>query len=262
MRQLIPILTLLGICSPAHAFPQRTASSNELAISVSGYRYEEPNFMSLQGLKNGLDLRFTQAQLAQPTFIREEFRFAAGTVDYQSKDTGSHNSEPDWYFEGRILTGSDWFLGNAVISTYTGLGYRFLLNDGRGLSTTNAAGYRRESNYLYLPLGILYRIESTDVAQWTGVVEYDHLLAGNQFTRLSDAGLGYADLNSKQDKGYGVKLRLTYSTTDWFFGPYLHYWDIADSRIDVIYKNGLPAGYGVEPKNRTTEFGFEFGRPF
>jgi hypothetical protein len=218
--------------------------------------------MSLQGLKGGFDLRMTKAYPARHTFLRGELRYAGGTVNYTSNRTGSSSGEPDWYIEGRALIGNDWLLKSATLSSYVGLGYRFLMNDGRGLTSTGYAGYRRQSTYIYLPAGFIYRTALRSGNKMLGLIEYDHLLSGNQFTKLSDVTPSYSDLDSKQTDGYGVKLRLSYVTPRWSFGPYLHYWNIADSAINPTYRNGVLNGYGLEPHNKTTEIGIELSRPF
>ncbi len=251
----------LMIGAPAIA-SSATQRSNELAISLGHYHYEEPGLMALNGWKSGIDLRFTRPIPGRRLFLRGEFRYAVGRVDYTSKDTGSSNGEPDWYLEGRMLIGNDWSLQRGTLAPYIGLGYRFLLNDGRGLSTTGSAGYRRESNYIYLPAGISYRTPLSGSNELSGSIEYDHLLSGNQFTRLSDASASYSDLNSKQTDGYGIKMRLRYVTPRWSIGPYLHYWNIADSAYTPIYLNGVLRGYGLEPYNKTLEIGLELSQPF
>lgn len=262
LRRLPLLASLCALAlSTAHAAPLSTPNSNEIAISLGSYRYEEPGVMSLQGIKTGIDLRMTRSNENQRVFFRTELRYAAGTVDYSSIKTGSASGEPDWYFEGRLLAGSDHPQAHALFSTYVGLGYRFLFNDGRGLTTTNAAGYRRESNYFYLPLGFTYLSDLRNGNTLKTMLEYDHLLSGHQLSRLSDTGLGYPDLNNQQNSGYGVKLRLTYATREWSLGPYLHYWNIAASEPVYFQRNGSSYS-GVEPKNKTTEFGIEFARPF
>lgn len=255
-------LSFMCMTSTSSAAGKSTETGNELAISLGLYRYEEPGLMSLQGLKSGFDLRTTKAYPARRTYLRGELRYAGGTVDYNSNGSGSSNREPDWYFEGRALIGRDWLLRTATVSSYLGLGYRFLFNDGRGITSTGAAGYRRESTYIYLPVGVIFRNELQSGNEMVSSLEYDHLLSGSQFTKLSDTGLGYSDLNSKQTDGYGVKLRFSYVTKEWSAGPYLHYWNIADSSTDPIYRNGILDGYGTEPQNKTTEIGFELRRPF
>jgi len=260
MKRICILPFLLSSLSAA-SVPLATESGNELALSLGSYRYEEPGLMSLAGMKSGLNLQTTAAYPGRRTFLRGELRLALGRVNYRSNDTGSHDGEPDGYLEGRALIGNDWPLASALLSTYTGLGYRFLYNDGRGVTSTGDAGYRRESNYLYLPLGILLQTAWQEGTLRTRI-EYDHLLVGNQYTRLSDAGLGLSDVSSKQGSGRGFKLQLSYMTAEWFAGPYLHYWDIADSAVTPLYQYGVLVGYGLEPYNRTTEIGFEFGRPF
>lgn len=258
--------TLVAFCitlpSLSWGAPTSTVSGNELAISLSSYRYEEPGLMSLQGMKTGIDLRMTRDAARKGSFFRTELRYAGGMVDYNSKDTGSMQGEPDWYVEARLLFGNDHPQARALLSSYIGLGYRFLLNDGRGISTTNAAGYRRESNYLYLPIGITHISDLRDGATLKLMLEYDHLLSGHQFSRLSDTGLGYTDLNNKQSSGYGIKARLTYTTREWSAGPYIHYWNIAASESQPLYRYGSYVGYGIEPNNKTSELGIEFSRPF
>ncbi len=254
-------LLILLSCTSAHASGP-TQSGSEFGVSLGSYRYEEPGLMSLQGLKGGFDLRITRTHFDRHTFLRGELRYAGGTVDYTSNGTGSSSGEPDWYFEGRALIGNDWLLKSATLSSYAGLGYRFLFNDGRGITSTGAGGYRRQSNYIYFPAGFIYRTALRNGNEISGLVEYDHLLSGNQFTKLSDTGLGYSDLDSKQTDGYGVKLRLSYATPRWSAGPYLHYWNIAESAHNTIVRYGLPtASTGWEPHNTTMEVGLQFSRP-
>ncbi|MDD2929190.1 MAG: hypothetical protein PHY50_05130 [Sideroxydans sp.] len=257
----IALLSITTV-SPSLAAGNPTETGNELAISLGFYRYEEPGLMSLQGIKSGFDLRTTKAYPARHTFLRGELRYAGGTVDYNSNSTGSSSGEPDWYFEGRALIGNDWLLKESTVSVYTGFGYRFLFNDGRGITSTGAAGYRRESTYFYLPVGVSFRTGLSSGHEMIGSFEYDHLLSGNQFTKLSDTGLGYSDLSNKQTDGYGMKLRISYVTAEWSAGPYLHYWNIAESSADPIYRYGVLNGSGVEPYNKTTEIGLELRRPF
>lgn len=132
-------LLILLSCTSAHASGP-TQSGSEFGVSLGSYRYEEPGLMSLQGLKGGFDLRITRTHFDRHTFLRGELRYAGGTVDYTSNGTGSSSGEPDWYFEGRALIGNDWLLKSATLSSYAGLGYRFLFNDGRGITSTGPAG--------------------------------------------------------------------------------------------------------------------------
>jgi hypothetical protein len=134
-----------------------TQSGNDIGLSLSAYRYQEPSVMSSKGAKIGADFRMTTA-IQNDVFLRGELRSAFGTVDYTG--SGNMSGQPDWYFETRGLLGKDWVFNESGLTAYAGLGYRYLFNDARGISCTATQcylGYRRESNYVYLPVGIIHR---------------------------------------------------------------------------------------------------------
>ena len=233
----------------------KTRSVNEIGLSLSSYQYHEPGLMSLSGFKMGLDLGITKST-QEGRFIRGDLRLAGGTVDYNSNGTGSANGEPDLYVETRGLIGTDRMLSGAVLSPYIGLGYRYLYNDARGISSSGAAGYRRESNYYYLPIGAIYRVALHDQARWISTLEYDYLLAGKQVSHLSDVP-GYSDITNHQNSGYGLKLGIMYQQDKWMVGPCVNYWNISES--EVVYAGNT--GW-VEPANNTIEFGLKFAQQF
>lgn len=246
------------------ALPLNTESGNEISASIGSYRYKEPGLMSLEGYKLGINLEATRT-LPDENFVRGDVRFAFGPVDYNSYSTGSAMGNPSLYIEARGLVGGDWEGENAALALYTGIGYRYLFHDGRGISCTiNECffGYRRESNYLYLPVGVIHRSALEEDARLVLTLEYDHLLIGKQVSRLSDGGQGHNDIANTQNKGYGLKASITYDKNKWAIGPYVNYWNIEDSDIKATLINGLLDGYGLEPKNNTLEFGIKIGQRF
>jgi hypothetical protein len=255
------IITLLPVAISARAESStlKTQTGKELGLSLSSYQYQEPGVMSSIGAKMGLDLHLTKV-LQNEYFIRGELRYAFGTVDYTG--SGKASGEPDWYIETRMLVGKDWPVNDAVFSPYSGFGYRYLFNDGRGITSTGYWGYRRESNYFYLPIGIIHRMLLNDRASLVSTLEYDQLLAGKQISRLSDGGAGYGDATNNQNSGYGMKLSVLYKKSKWAIGPYAHYWNIGQSDTVTVYQNGNPAKIGFEPKNNTIEFGLEASQRF
>lgn len=236
-----------------------TQTGSDIGLSLSSYQYQEPGIMSSKGAKLGLDVRTVRA-LENGHFLRGDLRYAFGSVDYTG--SGSANGQQDWYIEGRGLAGRDWSVGESVLAPYAGLGYRYLANDARGITTTGAAGYRRASNYFYLPVGVTHRYALDEQARLVTEVEYDYLLTGRQFSGLSDAGLGYGDVTNKQSSGFGLKLSTTYAKDNWAIGPYAHYWNIGRSDTVSVYRNGAPVGFGAEPKNNTVEFGLKASQQF
>ncbi len=248
-----------AMTSHASSYGLKTQTSNNIGLSVSNYQYQEPGVMWSSGSKFGVDASFIRVSQDEQ-FLRGELRYAVGKVDYSGSGTAS--GEPDWYIEARGLFGKDWAYNKAVLSPYLGIGYRYLFNDARGITSTGHPGYRRESNYLYLPFGIIHRQHLKDRARLVSTLELDLLMSGTQVSKLSDTGLGYSDVTNKQHSGYGLKWSLIYEKNDWAIGPYSHYWNIAKSDVTVLYQNGSPVGIAWEPQNYTVEFGLRIGKQF
>ena len=260
MEKIVAMLGTIGMFFMPSTYAEistlQTQTGNNIALSFSSYEYQEPGLVSLKGNKIGLDMLATQV-LQNGLFIRGDLRYAFGAVDYNSNGTGSASGEPDWYIETRALVGKDWWVQGMVLSPYTGLGYRFLFNDSRGVTSTGASGYRRESNYVYLPVGISDRLRLTEQSSLESKLEYDYLLSGRQISRLADTGLGFSNVTNNQSTGYGLKLSVMYQKNNWAIGNYLHYWNIGRSDSTILYRDGTVYGTAWEPKNNTVEFGFK-----
>lgn len=259
--QFVIAALFVSITARAETSDLKTQTGFNLGLSLSSYKYEEPGIMSLTGGKIGVDLRLAKV-LSDEWNIRGEFRNAFGTVDYDSNSTGSASGNWDQYIEARFLVGKDWVFNKVALSPYTGAGYRYLYNDGRGNTSTSNWGYRRESNYYYWPVGIILRFAIGGQARLVNTLEYDHLLKGKQISRLSDGGQGDSDLTNKQTKGYGLKLSVNYEKDNWAIGPFVHYWNIGQSDYVPWITNGTQNGWGYEPKNNTVEIGFKASKQF
>ncbi|MDD5058609.1 MAG: hypothetical protein PHQ60_12125 [Sideroxydans sp.] len=238
-----------------------TRSGNEFGVTFSSYRYEEPSaYVSLTGDKFGLSHTGTLV-LGNDWYIKDDVRFAYGKVDYSG--SGISLGRPDWYCDARALMGRDFQVNSFVLSPYAGFGYRYLFNDSRGYSSTGAIGYRRESNYFYMPMGVTHRIEVQSREVLATTLEFDYLLFGKQVTRLTDV-LGYngysaiSDSTNRQNSGYGFRLSAMYEMDDFSFGPFVNVWHINDSEVvpQAVTHYGVTAiEYLYEPKNQTTEYG-------
>ena len=266
MNRLFPIVMSMFFAPVIHAESDllATQAGQTFGVSLSSYQYNEPSVMSLQGRKLALDLQVNRL-LENQQFFRGELRYAGGTVDYTSNGTGSRTGIPDLYLEARGMVGKDWLMNNAVLVSYFGVGYRYLYNDARGVNCTNTAcywGYRRESNYLYLPVGVSYRMAAPNNARWVGTLEYDHLVTGRQISRLSDGGQGDGDISNLQTQGYGLKMSMLFENRNWSIGPFVHYWNIAQSEKVIAFKNGVADSWAWEPSNNTLEFGVQVAQPF
>lgn len=253
-RALIGLLLLLSSQhAPAGDFsaPTATPAGIEIGLMANSYRYEEPRLMTISGDKLGARISYTRVD-ASSRSGKLELIAAYGKLQYVG--LGVINDVPDLSYDARMLIGRDFGVApNLTLTPFSGLGYRYLFNDLRGKSSTGAVGYRRESNYLYLPLGLSGR--HTLDTSWTldANIEFDFLLRGHQLSKLSDTGTGLTDFRNDQRRGNAWRASLMIEKSGVSIGPWVTYWKIPDSSPTYL-ANGSKA---VEPKNTTTEVGLE-----
>jgi hypothetical protein len=244
--------------------------TQQIGVSASSYKYVEDNFMSLKGPMLGVDYSVKFA-LSGGWFVKGDVRYSRGDVDYEG--SGSAKNQTTWYLEPRLLAGYDFTLGSHTLGSFTGLGFRYLFHDGRGVTSTNHHyGYRRESRYLYLPIGLAHRWSLGERSSLTTTIEYDYLIEGRQTSELND-GSGIVNtpdyttyvyqeaLKNDQNTGHGWRGSIMLTLGNWSMGPYANYWRLSTS--DVGHSHGVDdvgqgwITYGVEPKNKTEEAGFK-----
>ena len=236
--------------------PLATRRGWEIGGQLAHYHYEEPNFAKLIGPRGGVLGAYTFTR-ANRMFFKVEGRESYGLLKYQG--SGTQDSVPDLIVEARGVAGMDFPSGSGVsLSPYLGLGYRYLYNDSRGYTSTNAAGYQRYSNYLYAPAGLTIRFDLGNRWVLAPTVEADIFILGKQKSQLSDANLGFNDVTNTQKGGSGYRAYLMVENDHLAFGAWMHYWDIKDSDVQFAgVVNGVRVG-GLEPANWTRESGVEF----
>lgn len=233
--------------------PQGVATRTgwEVGGLLTTYRYEEPDFMWLKGERIGATGAYTMRN-PNRAFARFEGRVSYGELDYEG--SGTMNSVPDYLFEVRALAGRDYALGSSMAwSPYVGVGIRYLYNDLRGTTSTGQIGYRRESFYYYLPVGITLRMPLGSEWVLAPQVEYKGFLRGVQRSYLSDVSPFLNDVSNQQHKGSGYRVQLMFEGRRWSIGPWLDYWNIKDSDLQQV----APGLVGMEPANWTREAGVE-----
>lgn len=245
------LATFWAGAAAAQADPLATRKGLELGLQLSGYEYEETSFAMLEGERIGLTAAYTFRNDSR-LFSRIEGRFSYGELDYTGSGTQSGN--PDELYELRALVGRDYAVGKSVWAPYAGLAIRYLYNDGRGTTSTGALGYRRESRYWYVPLGITWRIPLGESWVLAPQIEYDAFASGSQTSYLTDTGIpGFTDARNRQGRGEGARGQLALEKDSWVFSAWFNYWHIQDSDV-VPIGNGY---VGWEPENYTREAGVE-----
>jgi hypothetical protein len=258
---LTAVALLISGASFAESNTLATQNRRDIGLSFSGYSYSESGARSLKGPKLGFDFGITHA-LRNDQFIHGEVHYGFGKVSLSGKGTAS--GQQDWYIDAREMWGTDVEMNDAVLAPYIGLGYRFLFNDGRGAPSpsVDGSGYRRESTYVTLPIGITHRSTIKDQAKLVNTFEYATLLTGKQFSRLSDMDPAYHDLSNNQRSGYGLRLSVMYEQGDLSVGPFVNYWKIPQSDSAPVLKGTTINSQRAEPQNNTVEVGIKASKQF
>jgi len=256
LKKLLAAVAVFSVISPARAQtgqaldPLATRPGWEVGGQIAQYHYEEPNFAKLTGFRGGFVGAYT-FMWPNHMFLRIDGRESYGALEYQG--SGTKDSVPDLILEARGVAGMDFRAGSISLSPYLGLGYRYLYDDLRGYSSTGAAGYRRYSNYLYVPVGLTMRFDLGSHWVFAPNAEVDIFIQGKQKSLLSDANLGFNDVTNTQKHGSGYRAYLMLENGHLAFGPWIHYWNIKDSDLQPIGGGQV----GLEPENWTREIGFE-----
>lgn len=240
-----------GVCTAeAQVDPLATRGGWDVGLQVATYEYDEPNFALLEGERLGVSSSYTFLG-ASRLHSRIEARYSYAELDYTG--SGTLADVPDHLLELRAVAGRDYPVGRVAWVPYTGLGFRYLYNDLRGVSSTGAIGYRRKSRYWYVPLGVALRVPFGNGWVMAPQAEYDAFVSGSQRSYLADTGIGFDDVTNEQKDGRGARVQLAFEGPRWSVSLWSHYWDIEDSDIRPV---GL--GFvGREPANKTTETGVE-----
>lgn len=258
----VKILAILLVLSNSTTAFAKSKLATEITGTFSDYKYKEPGFMDNKGNMYGIDIGFNlKPNENQPLFLGLQLALSTGKVDYSSQGTGSINREDNDKQEARILAG----FTQDIYSPYLGFGYRRLVNDSSGMiSTTGHKGYKRISQYYYLPVGVGIDVFSNKDIKLKTKLEYDYLIKGKQESDLTSFGMG--NVNNDQKSGYGYRFALQMATPinkslNMLIEPFYEYWNIKKSEDQIVAtSNNVYRVY--EPKNNTREFGVKIGIGF
>ncbi len=255
-------MVMVGMAGSAISWaeePKIPGNQWEIGPEVYYFRYEEPNVnVKFQGPMYGIAAAFTHHN-SNHLMLKAEGRGAYGEVDYTG--SGTLDGIQDYAVEGRLAAGYDISLGeDKSLTPFFGLGDRYLNDDSSGkTSSTGASGYKRESNYLYSPIGLEFSAKLNDGWRIGVSAEYDVFWKGQQKSHLENVAAGLNEISNDQNHGYGargsIKFQKTGERFDLVIGPYVRWWSIQDSELANVTYGGTLIGFAYEPKNETLEAG-------
>ena len=258
MKKFVMLLSLAFLLDGSSALAL-SPSSFDIGGQLSHITYKEPGLMRESGIMYGVTAAYTR--VGRSIMWRVDGTLTTGEVDYVgSYSDGTPltiNGIRDNMFETRAVIGPTNFVDAAsYYLPYIGIGYRYLF-DGADKAP---GGYRREANYIYIPLGVDGMVMTKGEWSVGFTAEYDLFVSGTQFSYLSDADPGYNDMENSQTSGFGCRASLKFvlrGKKDLTIEPFVKYWKIAESDTTTITYYGTPIGSGYEPANNSTELGLK-----
>jgi hypothetical protein len=257
MRTFVLLLacSVLGTADAAAA--SLRPESFDAGLQLSHITYREPGLIRESGIMYGVTASYTG--VGRAIMGKVDGTLSHGSVDYvgsyQDGTPLTISNIKDTMFEVRGVIGTtDFVYVTSYYLPYIGLGYRYLY-DGADVAP---GGYRRESNYLYIPLGIEGVPATRGAWSFGFTLEYDLFLRGTQCSHLSDADPGFNDVENEQSSGYGYRASLRFlrsGTHDIIIEPFYKYWNIDESDAELLTFYGTPYAYVVEPENNSKELG-------
>jgi hypothetical protein len=238
---------------PRHSF--------EFGPELSYIQYEEPDVMKEKGMMYGIGASYAYHN---KLMLKGEGKFSFGFLDYEGSTWGGTpltiNNIPNYMWEFRGLIGYDFAVFKATtITPYLGLGYRYLNDNSQQKSSS---GYKRESNYLYCPIGIEAVTNFNNGWSMGAAIEYDVFLWGKQKSHLSDIDPGFNLVENDQNTGYGIRGSIKFimkaGKIDFILEPFIKYWNISESKVADVTYYGAYLTSVVEPKNNSSEIGCKF----
>ncbi|MBU1128495.1 MAG: hypothetical protein KJ995_06820 [Candidatus Omnitrophica bacterium] len=265
MRKLLVLATCLMFAGTGNIFAESKLQEKvelqrhtvELGTEISYIRYEEPGTMKETGAMYGAVASYAYHNRLM---LKVDGKGSGGIVDYNgqlSNGTAYDISNiTDYMFEIRSVAGVDFRILDATFLTpYIGLGYRHLHDD----LACDPAGFGRESNYFYSPIGLEIVTKLANGWSIGGTAEYDLFWYGLQRTHLEDLSPELDTLNNNQHNGWGVrgsiKIRKKWDLLSIVIEPFVRYWNIGKSEDATITYGGTHIGTGYEPKNNSLEIG-------
>ena len=239
-----------------------------LGLAYSQLNYKEPGLMkhsgSVYGIKGGADIYGKEN-----SYIFIDAELMGGENQYNGAYWDGRPLKENMTVlvgEGRVGAGLSLLQSPNYMLALTGsLGYRLYNTDG----DHTKGFYRRETTYVYLPLGTEIRFLIGSHSRLYIKGEYDVFLGGTNKTYLSDINKNLPDQTHKQSSGNGVRGTIGFSTdisanNEGLIELFYQKWNVGASDTQLLGYSALDGGYiyTQEPKNNTEVIGMSLGVTF
>ncbi len=231
-----------------------------LGFELNNYRYIEPDFISHSGFMLGVYGEMTWLYLPNLLGVTSG-KLNFGELDYDGALCDVNTNECTEYKAKTVdvitrVTHRFDYLATENLGFFLGLGYRLLIDRGRG-----EGFYTRTGSYLFLPLGFHFNFQNINFD-----FEYDVLISGSMKSNLSEVNKTFRDIRLKQSAGSGFKITLTRQFDILAAQPllatiYFENWTFDASNREVILINNQPSDF-IEPKNFSQMLGLQLGLLF
>lgn len=232
-------------------------SGIDLGYILADFRYNEPGIMKETGRLHGVTLRGTH-HASNHLMWRAEVEYLGSGLEYDGQyqdGTPLTADTDDRLFQARGLVGYDFVFDGFAVTPFVGIGYRYWYDE-----ILAVGGYEREIEYVYSPVGVEVASAS---GRWRYGVrgEYDVFWGGKVKSMLSQADSGFNNPKLDQNalEGYGTRaaafVEYAFDSVCVIIEPYYRFWDIQDSDMGVLTKNGADIGRVYEPQNTTRIYG-------
>jgi len=244
---------------PSPYMTLETRAGVDFGVQISDYHYTEKTpGLRISGIDYGGLLGVTGV-IGDHFFGTLEGRYAAGWFDYTG--TGSIHDRPNQIWEARGLFGKDFIYEYFSLTPFTGIGFEHTGSDLEGNSSTGAHLYDRDSDLLYVPVGLRPHFRLDVDSRITSSFEYDIPLQTEVTSQLGGAGSGDPSVRDEERSGYGLRGEIMYETRYWSFGPFAQYWNFDTSNPSVYHSPASTCGASTcsltLPGNHTIEAGMQ-----
>lgn len=263
MRRAFVIIVFSVICTfsvlAIDAQPARLVKASNSVVKIGAdlhyFSYKEPGVMTESGFLYGFSGSF-ERKIPHNLWFDFSSSIVSGDLNYDGLILYADGREepisavtPNIIFNLKATGGVFPEFNGFSVGPYTGIGYRFLVDDLADPSPEY--GYTREQTYVYLPVGV--RVSCRTKFSWMldARLEYDVLLDASN--RSHGGALG-GSVVLPQDSGSGWRMAIALTPTGnanstFSLESFLEIWNIDDSEIVGAY---------LEPENESSLFGVRF----